>query len=199
MGSAYFVCSGVGATESEAFNKLVDEAIIEYGNDCYNGTISTTTLRGRKRTPWGDKTTLTDAEFKKLYNYLYSADIADSINKWECWYEKAGCLGSKEYTMEYSENWQNSSKGYIIEVFTRHTRVQRTICKTKQEAQKTAKKYAFDMGFKGSVRIETANGTTIAEWYPKVTRQSKRQLKPKNEKHWVLPLNRYLFFGWAAE
>ena len=47
MGACNFIEFGKGETAQEAFDKLVDQALWEYGHDPYNGTISTTSLTGR--------------------------------------------------------------------------------------------------------------------------------------------------------
>lgn len=44
MGAISFYVTGEGKNEREAFEKLVDQAIADYGADAYNGTISTTEL-----------------------------------------------------------------------------------------------------------------------------------------------------------
>lgn len=47
MGAMNFFETGKGKTPEEAFAEICAEAIDQYGNDCYNGTISTTELSGR--------------------------------------------------------------------------------------------------------------------------------------------------------
>lgn len=47
MGACNFIEFGMGKTKEEAFDRLVDEALWQYGHDPYNGTISTTRLSRR--------------------------------------------------------------------------------------------------------------------------------------------------------
>lgn len=44
MGACNFIEFSLGKTADEAFDRLVHEAMYEYGHDQYNGTISTTSL-----------------------------------------------------------------------------------------------------------------------------------------------------------
>jgi hypothetical protein len=79
-------------------------------------------------------------------------------------------------------------------------RISRTYHRGLPETKKVAKELAFGRAFKGSVVIELAEGNIQkAVWKPKLVRETKRSIKPKNEKHWVQAKNRYYFFGWAAE
>ena len=55
MGAHNFLTFGCGDTAKEAFDKLVEEAVYEYGHSPYNGTISTTRLNNRHHTFLADK------------------------------------------------------------------------------------------------------------------------------------------------
>lgn len=59
MGACNFIEFKVAKTAEEAFRELVDEAILWYGMDPYNGTISTTRLDRRRpkviQKTWGPR------------------------------------------------------------------------------------------------------------------------------------------------
>lgn len=74
MGSSSFsdVWRGTGTVE-EAYQELVSQALVEYGHDGYNGTISTT--RGVRLVP-GKPTNLADAE-------TLAETRIDKLSKWD--------------------------------------------------------------------------------------------------------------------
>jgi len=76
MGSTTFYNRTVAPNMKEAYNQLVEDAIDEYGNDAYNGTISTTN-------GFVDVTEKFKNSKKKLNDFIESAE--DVMDKRDCW------------------------------------------------------------------------------------------------------------------
>jgi Fe2+ transport system protein B len=74
MGARNFQFKQRGYSLQEAYHNAVDEAIDEYGNDIYNGSISTT--RGVR-----DVTKEFKASGKSVQQYI--DDVMDNISKWD--------------------------------------------------------------------------------------------------------------------
>lgn len=76
MGSTTFYHKRTAPSMKEAYNQLVEDAIEEYGNDAYNGTISTTN-------GFVDVTNKFKESGKKLSAFIESAE--DVMSKRDCW------------------------------------------------------------------------------------------------------------------
>ena len=76
MGSTTFYHKKTAPNMKEAYNQLVEDAIDEYGNDPYNGTISTTN-------GFVDVTKKFKDSGKKLSAFIESAE--DVMDKRDCW------------------------------------------------------------------------------------------------------------------
>lgn len=76
MGSTTFYHKRTAPSMKEAYNELVEDAIDEYGNDPYNGTISTTN-------DFVDVTKKFKDSGKKLSAFMESAE--DVMDKRDCW------------------------------------------------------------------------------------------------------------------
>lgn len=76
MGSTTFYHKRTAPSMKEAYNELVEDAIDEYGNDPYNGTISTTN-------GFVDVTKKFKDSGKKLSAFIESAE--DVMSKRDCW------------------------------------------------------------------------------------------------------------------
>jgi hypothetical protein len=76
MGSTTFYHKRTAPSMKEAYNQLVEDAIDEYGNDAYNGTISTTN-------GFVDVTKKFKDSGKKLSAFIESAE--DVMDKRDCW------------------------------------------------------------------------------------------------------------------
>ena len=90
MGAVNFYVTECGRNEYEAFSKLVEAAQREYGEDMYNGTISTTTLVG-------DPVVIAKEFSDKSENAGY--EYAKKNNYGEKWESRCLDLGVKEYTV----------------------------------------------------------------------------------------------------
>lgn len=75
MGACQFINRGRGTSAAQAFTKLQQMAIDEYGHDSYNGTISTVPGFNDLTNEW-NKTS------KELNRFI--SDVLDAANKYDC-------------------------------------------------------------------------------------------------------------------
>jgi len=76
MGSCTFYDRKIAASMKDAYNNAIEDATDEYGNDPYNGTISTTN-------GFVDVTKKFKESGKKLNDFIESAE--DVMDKRDCW------------------------------------------------------------------------------------------------------------------
>lgn len=184
MGACSFTTSAYGKSISDAYNNAVDDATHEYGNDAYNGTISTT--RGVK-----DVT----AEYKRSGKSLsqYINDNIDNFNKWgacggicvqepktnknkiKSQVEHIVTKGTKKWVLKYAVECYNTDR--IIGKY-----------KTKGDAVKSARKYTEDTQNTTKIymtkELEKGTSDVAKVVYKRAENESK---------------GKYVFFGWAAE
>ena len=192
-GAIEFIVYAEAYSPSEAYESLVEQAIYEYGNDCYNGTISTCEFVGRP------------------------VKLAEKFNK-SMW-EKAEAYARKK---DYGSKWEarcldlGVSKYITREVKNARTHKDSPVYKTKfcvmdcnsiikqfdekKKADEYAKKRILDTGSKYvcvKKKRMLVSGTDTVSDFTLVEKEYKS--KPKNttgktvtEKHW------YAFYGLAG-
>ena len=185
MGACSFRDSARGRNMSEAYKNACHEAVSEYGNDSYNGTISTTS----------GVTDLTN-EFKrsKLSINEFIEKNIDRANKWGpalgvCTEEP---IGNTNKIKSQVENIVTSgTKKWVLEfvVSERFGGVQELKSfKTKGEAVKFAREHTEKT--KNSTCVDMVK--VLEKCSPRVA-EIKYKTNP-NERD-----GKYIFFGWAAE
>lgn len=184
MGASTFQTSSYGKTMSDAYENAVETAIHEYGNDNYNGTISTT--RG-----CSDMTSEFKRSGKSLSEFINSN--IDKFNKWgvcggicteepitnkskiKSQVEHIVTKGTKKWVLKYAVECYNSDR--ILGKY-----------KTKGEAVKSARKYTEDTQNTTKIymikELEKGTNDVAKVVYKRATNEKK---------------GRYVFFGWAAE
>ena len=183
MGASNFRQSGRGMTISEAYNDEVSEAREEYGNDSYNGTISTT--RGVK-----DYT-------RKFKNSKLS--LNEFINKYEDDGEKWGnCIGiclkepkanKMKVKSTVTHKVTKGAKKWVTNFVVRTRRDDFVGSElTKGKAVKVARAYTEKTQIPTSINIEKSlvGGENL------VARIDYKQSKSER-------IGEYVFFGWVAE
>lgn len=182
MGACSFTTSAYGKSMSEAYNNACDDARHEYGNDSYNGTISTT--RGVR-----DVT----AEFKRSglgLNDFINKNI-DNFSKW------GSCGGICTTEPKLNKNKIKSVVEHIVEKGTKKWVLKYVVYdydniigsyNTKGDAVKSARAYTE----------RTQNRTTISmeKKLDKGNSQVARISYKSSDKE---SKGKYVFFGWAAE
>lgn len=100
MGSQTFMTIGRGKTPRDAYQNAIDRAVENYGNDSYNGTISTTYGFSMVYGVVDSNTAWTIEKQNLAETKAY--DMLNSMDKREC---KAIDLG------EYSNKFENTKNG----------------------------------------------------------------------------------------
>ena len=81
MGGCNFETISFGKDVKDAFHKACEEARNQYGNDSYNGTISTTEYKGMVQSTIGLGKRLNKKRINATIQYYIENNL---INKWEC-------------------------------------------------------------------------------------------------------------------
>jgi len=183
MGACSFENYGRGKSAQDVFTKLQDAALREYGDDCYNGTISTVPGFRDITNEWKNS--------KKDLDRFISAKL-DDANKYDCF-----CI----CTNPPVEN-KNKTKTQVEHVVTKGTKKwvlkyvvyddyndrQLGAYNTKGDAVKAARAHTEKTQYRTSISIEKKlekGNTTVA----KIT--YKKSDKERD--------GQYVFFGYAAE
>lgn len=198
MGMRSFYVTECGRDEYEAFSKLVQEAQREYGDDMYNGTISTTELVGDPvviAEKFSDESENAGSEYAKKNNYG---------EKWE---SRCLDLGVKEYTVTTVKKTHSRPRQsrvctqYILEEFKDGavTAIGKPF-EIREEAEAAAMKRAIENGTRVVVR-ETqvlVKGKDVVTYINSDVQHYEKLPKDLPECAVVSALHVYGFYGWAA-
>jgi hypothetical protein len=182
MGACSFTTSAYGKSMSEAYNNAVEDATHEYGNDAYNGTISTT--RGCR-----DVT----AEYKRSGKSLnqFINDSIDNFNKWGacggiCVEEPITNKGKIKSQVEHIV--EKGTKKWVLKYVVYDYDNQVGSYNTKGDAVKSARAYTERTQKRTTIsmekKLEKGNSQVARVTYKQATNEKK---------------GKYIFFGWAAE
>lgn len=182
MGACSFTTSAYGKSMSEAYNNAVEDATHEYGNDAYNGTISTT--RGCR-----DVT----AEYKRSGKSLnqYINDSIDNFNKWGacggiCVEEPITNKGKIKSQVEHIV--EKGTKKWVLKYVVYEYDNQIGSFNTKGDAVKKAREHTEKTQRRTTIsmekKLEKGNSQVATITYKQATNEKK---------------GKYIFFGWAAE
>jgi len=181
MGSTTFYHKKTAPNMKEAYNQLVEDAIDEYGNDPYNGTISTTN-------GFVDVTKKFKDSGKKLSAFIESAE--DVMSKRDCW---GICV------LEPKLN-TNKIKSQVELV----PQIGRRVWETRYEVHAEGTLIGSHSLQAGAIRIgrDYTELTKIATQVTRVNvlKEGEKDVafvnyKPSSEER----QGEYVFFGWAAE
>lgn len=199
MGMMSFYVTECGKDEREAFNKLVAEATREYGEDEYNGSISTTELVG-------DPVVIAKKFSAESENAGY--EYAKKNNYGEKWESRCLDLGVKEYLVTTVKKTLVPERetfmfeiGYILEEI--RDGIVATVGKpfeTKQEAEDAAIKRAIESGtlvVASRTKVPT-KGRDVVSFVESDVRHYKELPKDLPEGASVAEIHMYGFYGWAA-
>ena len=199
MGEVNFYLTECGIDEREAFDKLVTEATLQYGEDEYNGSISTTELVGDPvviAREFSDKSEDAGYEYAKKNNYG---------EKWE---SRCLDLGVTEYIVTTVKKTLIQDRvspvfetRYILEEFTNG--VVMSVGKpfeTEQEAEDAAIKRAIESKTRVVVREAKmlVKGKDIVSYVDPDVRHYEKLPKDLPEGATVSEIHVYGFYGWAA-
>lgn len=199
MGAVNFYVTECGIDECEAFDKLVTEATLQYGEDEYNGTISTTELVGD---PVVIAREFSDESENAGYEYAKKNDYGE---KWE---SRCLDLGVTEYIVTTVQKTLIQDRvspvfetRYILEEFING--VVRSVGKpfeTEQEAEDAAMKRAIESKTRVVVREVKVpvKGKDVVSYVDPDVRHYEKLPKDLPEGATVSEIHVYGFYGRAA-
>lgn len=199
MGMMNFYVTECGRDEYDAFSKLVKEAQKEYGEDEYNGTISTTDLVGAP---------VVIAKKFSAESEHAGYEYAKRNNYGEKWESRCLDLGVKEYivttvkkTLAQERETFMFEIGYILEEIRDGIVV--SVGKpfeTKQEAEDAAAQRAIESGTRVVVCKATVptKGREVVSYVDPDVQHYEELPKDLPEGASVAEIHMYGFYGWAA-
>lgn len=199
MGATNFVeeVTTTGSVQ-DAFDRLVSEYEREYGERAYNGTISTCSL-GRCKLSF-DK--YSESNYKKAKNYISDNHYG---SKWIADYIDLGVVGYKVIIVkkEILKNKPEYKLRFVISKYSNFEKIKTTFYYlTKREADEKALSLTLESGVehivsKEYVLVNNSKSDCSSFYVDNKVYKNKPNLKPmKNRK--VIPIKKYLFFGWAS-
>lgn len=199
MGMMNFYVTECGRDEYDAFSKLVKEAQKEYGEDEYNGTISTTDLVGAP---------VVIAKKFSAESEHAGYEYAKRNNYGEKWESRCLDLGVQEYIVTTVKKTVIRERAtlvfetrYILEEI--RDGVIASVgepFKTKQEAEDAAIKRAIESGTRvvaSRTKVPT-KGRDVVSFVDPDVRHYKKLPKDLPEGASVAEIHMYGFYGWAA-
>lgn len=201
MGGVCFAQQVSAVSPMAGYNFLVDEAIREYGDRPYNGTISTCQLGKCVKEYWGRA----KDSIKAAHKIIEELDYGE---KWVADYIDCGIAGSIEYSLVLSEVADGrDSEGYTIvyrgkQIFGTYkskaeavTEMKKLLSVLKEEKSRRAAnledRYEI-RGIKNKGKVYQRIGWTEV-------RRSERELKTvKKQGNRIVQMHTYIFFGIAS-
>ena len=185
-------------TVQDAFDRLVSEYEREYGERAYNGTISTCSLGSCKLS--FDK--YSESNYKKAQKYITDNHYG---SKWIADYIDLGVVGYKLITVkkEFLKNKPEYKLRFVVSKYSNFEKIKTTFYYlTKIEADEKALSLTLDSGVehivsKEYVLVNNSKSDCSRFYVDNKIYKNKPNLKPiKNRK--ILPIKKYIFFGWAS-
>lgn len=193
MGAEAFCIVTENTDARKAFNALVEEAREEYGNRSYNGTISTCSMgRCAKTYNQFSEETLNDAR-KFVEDCEYG-------HKWVAQYIDLGVCGYE--TVEIKRHSRKSDAkfkmGYVL---YDEDGKRRGDANTKGEAEGKAMKLAYENNMTITIKKEhrrISGNSVVCEVSLKRTFSEKRPRLTRAPGKEIVPIHKYMFYGWAS-
>ena len=186
----------------EGFDRLVSEAIYDYGNDGYNGTISTCELGFVKNMSASGK--YTEAVMNKAEEYIVNDNYGE---KWVATCLDLGIVAydiftAKKKTPEIREKAEYRQK-FAVFCYDDNGigEISEGYRDTKKEADELALKLTLQNGrdyfvAKRPVKINRGDDTVTQTTYTVKRKKTEPKSCPKNSV--VKPVHKYIFYGMAA-
>jgi Ni,Fe-hydrogenase III component G len=183
MGATMFQVSIHGESAEHAYQKAIDEATYENGNDTYNGTISTTL-------GFSDVTKTFKASGKSLGNFIQ--EQYKNLGKRDCL-----CVCMKEpkesknkIKTQVKHNIEKGTKKWLLKYIVTDDWTSKVIgsFNSKGDAVKAARKYTEKTKITTLIEMQKV----LESGSPKVAEVTYKLSKSEREGKWV-------FFGWGAD
>ena len=209
MGAELFTMEAKGNDVKEVFNDLVEEALRLYGNNRYNGKISTTSLANEIRLP---KEVQKSKDKKKAINELLMKDENFGfIHKWETRYADLGVSHYESYVPKWAtdtrkpkiEKGVRTEKKFSVVKKQNNTRTKsyqaRNDFPNITEAKKYAKEQALKTGEEFTIMQHRSNKEMFQVGHMNLIADGKTYKTPRKLKTKVVkPVNEFIFFVYAA-
>lgn len=185
-------------TIQDAFDRLVSEYEREYGERAYNGTISTCSLGSCKLS--FDK--YSESNYKKAQKYITDNHYG---SKWIADYINLGVVGYKVITVkkEFLKNKPKYKLRFVVSKYSNFEKIKTNFYYlTKKEADEKALSLTLDSGVehivsKEYVLVNNSKSDCSRFYVDNKIYKNKPKLKPMRNRK-VIPIKKYLFFGWAS-
>lgn len=199
MGATEFANTWTGTDYKQGFRELCDQATFEYGNDPYNGTISTTHLSHRRPHKVADRYTKTAD--KKAQAYLEKVDYGE---RWEtrvidlgvCGYEVARFVKVPHTSADAQFQTRYVAYADERELGTYKTAAEARAALEKAIALPRNAKVSYFHVEKKAVKVSGKSTTTCA--YERQVRIMKSAPKTIPKGATVTPIHKFVFYGLAG-
>ena len=209
MGATTFTMTEKGNDVKEVFNDLVEEALRLYGDNRYNGKISTTSLANEIRLP---KEVQNSKDKNKAINELLMKDENFGfIHKWETRYADLGVSHYESYVPKWVadarkpkiEKGVRTERKFSVVKKQNNTRTKtyqaRNIFPNITKAKKYAKEQALKTGEEFTIMQHRSNEEMFQVGHMNLIADGKTYKTPRKLKTKVVkPVNEFIFFVYAA-
>lgn len=193
MGAQGFINRGEGASAQEVFKQLKQKNIKEHGNSAYNGTISTCDFGECKKkfAVWNED------------NEILARDFVEKMGYGEKWVADYIDLGVAYYIVREVKKTVNEYTAKAKQMYVVYNEYQEEIGRKpdKTSANNLALKTVLKTGKKCKVVKETViveGNATVSEFILSEKRVSKKPVCKSTDKKTIIPIHKYLFYGWAS-
>ena len=193
MGAEAFCIVTENTDARKAFNALVEQARYDYGNEPYNGTISTCSM--------GRCTRSYDQFSQEVLEEAYAlVESREGGQKWVAQYIDLGVCGYE--TVEIKRQSRKSDAkfkmGYVL--YDEDGKY-RGDANTKGEAEGKAMKLAYENNMTITIKKEhrrISGNSVVCEVSLKRAFSEKRPRLTRAPGKEIVPIHKYMFYGWAS-
>lgn len=209
MGAELFTMSAKGNDVKEVFDNLVEESLFMYGNNPYNGTISTTSLANEIRLP--KEVQKSKDKKKALGEVLMEDQYFGFVRKWETHYADLGAVHYESYVPKWVtdtrkpkiERGVRTERKFSVVKKQNNTRTKTYQARNKfpniTEAKKYAKEQALKTGEEFTIMQHRSNDEMFQVGHMNLIADGKTYKTPRKLKTKVVkPVNEFIFFVYAA-
>ena len=209
MGATTFTMTAKGNDVKEVFNDLVEEALRLYGDNRYNGKISTTSLANEIRLP--KEVQKSKNKNKAINELLMEDDNFGFIHKWETRYADLGVVHYESYIPKWVadarkpkiEKGVRTERKFSVVKKQNNTRTKtyqaRNIFPNITKAKKYAKEQALKTGEEFTIMQHRSNEEMFQVGHMNLIADGKTYKTPRKLKtKAVKPVNEFIFFVYAA-
>lgn len=210
MGATTFTIKAKGNNVRQVFNDLVEDAIMRYGHDSYNGTISTTSLADKVYIP--ENLLKGKNKDKKINNYIDENYEDIFYDKYETRYADLGVDHYKSYSAEWQNYEYTPKREKGVRTLTKFSLVEKDgerfktktyqslkVYDTLAEAKRGAKEMALRKGEAITIKKHRSNGEMFTLGHIDLVSDGKKYKSARTAKTKIYkPIYEFMFFVYAA-